>query len=113
MWPRFTQILNETKATVESILERRRGAEEPTQAETSADQVTKEIEVVDVATPPAQEAQGEEHEPEEADPAMSSPEYGDRGEVSADEEDMIGGWQLTRTAEMLLLQTYALHTQHP
>ena len=64
MWPRFTQIVNETKATIESILERRRGAEEPTQADTSADQATKEIEVVDVATPPAQEAQGEEREPD-------------------------------------------------
>ena len=59
MWPRFTQIVNETKATIESILERNRGAEESTQADTSADQATKEIEVVDVATPPAQETQGE------------------------------------------------------
>ena len=68
---------------------------------------------MDVATPPAQEAQGEEHEPEEADPTMSSPEYGDRGESSADEEDMIGCWQLTQTAEKLLLKTYALLEQHP
>jgi hypothetical protein len=44
---------------------------------------------------------------------MSSPEYGDRGEASADEEDMRGCWQLTETAEMLLLKTHVLHTQHP